>query len=75
MCIRDRREPLEDEVNVNEVLREIKGDMEDFVITQDEEGTYVIEGRILDEVLAKYVITTVSYTHLDVYKRQDFPIL
>lgn len=51
------REPLEDEVNVNEVLREIKGDMEDFVITQDEEGTYVIEGRILDGVLAKYVIT------------------
>ena len=51
------REPLEDGVNVNEVLREIKGDMEDFVITQDEEGTYVIEGRILDGVLAKYVIT------------------
>ena len=51
------REPLEDEVNVNEVLREIKGDMEDFVITQDEEGTYIIDGRILDEVLAKYVIT------------------
>ncbi len=51
------REPLEEEVNINEVLREIKGDMEDFVITQDEEGTYVIEGRILDEVLAKYVIT------------------
>lgn len=51
------REPLEDEVNVNEVLREIKGDMEDFIITQDEEGTYVIEGRILEEVLAKYVIT------------------
>lgn len=51
------REPLEDEVNVNEVLKEIKGDMEDFVITQDEEGTYIIDGRILDEVLAKYVIT------------------
>ena len=51
------REPLEDEVNVNEVLKEIKGNMEDFVITQDEEGTYIIEGRILDEVLAKYVIT------------------
>ena len=45
------REPLEEEVNVNEVLREIKGESEDFVITQDEEGTYVIEGRILDEVL------------------------
>ena len=51
------REPLEEEVNVNEVLKEIKGESEDFVITQDEEGTYVIEGRILDEVLAKYVIT------------------
>ena len=51
------REPLEEEVNVNEVLREIKGESEDIVITQDEEGTYVIEGRILDEVLAKYVIT------------------
>lgn len=51
------REPLEEEVNVNEVLREIKGESEDFVITQDEEGTYAIEGRILDEVLAKYVIT------------------
>lgn len=51
------RGPLEEEVNVNEVLREIKGESEDFVITQDEEGTYVIEGRILDEVLAKYVIT------------------
>ena len=51
------REPLEEEVNVNEVLREIKGESEDFVITQDEEGTYVIEGRVLDGVLAKYVIT------------------
>lgn len=51
------RESLEEEVNVNEVLKEIKGESEDFVITQDEEGTYVIEGRILDEVLAKYVIT------------------
>ena len=51
------REPLEEEVNVNEVLKEIKGESEDFVITQDEEGTYVTEGRILDEVLAKYVIT------------------
>ena len=51
------REQLEEEVNVNEVLREIKVESEDFVITQDEEGTYVIEGRILDEVLAKYVIT------------------
>ena len=51
------REPLEEETNVDEVLREIKGDKEDFIITQDEDGTYVIEGRVLDGVLAKYVIT------------------
>ena len=51
------REPLEEETNVDEILREIKGDKEDFIITQDEDGTYVIEGRVLDGVLAKYVIT------------------
>ena len=51
------REPLEEETNVDEVLREIRGDKEDFIITQDEDGTYVIEGRVLDGVLAKYVIT------------------
>lgn len=51
------REPLEEEASVNEVLREIKGDKENFIITQDEDGTYVIEGRVLDGVLAKYVIT------------------
>ena len=51
------REPLEEKASVNEVLREIKGDKENFIITQDEDGTYVIEGRVLDGVLAKYVIT------------------
>lgn len=51
------REPLEEEFDVNDVLREIKGVTEDFIITQDEEGTYVVEGRILDEVLDKYVVT------------------
>ena len=50
------REPLEEEVSVDEVLKEIKGDQEDFIVTQDEEGVYVVEGRIVDQVLAKYVI-------------------
>jgi GTP-binding protein len=52
-----KREPLEEEADIAEVLREIKGSKEDFVITQDEEGVYVVEGRIVDSVLAKYVIT------------------
>lgn len=51
------REPLEDETDVDEVLREIKGEQEDFVISQDEDGVYIVEGRIVDGVLAKYVIT------------------
>ncbi len=50
------RAPLEEEVSVKEVLKEIKGEQEDYIITQDEEGTYVVEGRIVDQVLAKYVI-------------------
>lgn len=50
------REPLEEEVSVRDVLKEIQGEKEDYIITQDEEGVYVIEGRIVDQVLAKYVI-------------------
>lgn len=51
------REPLEEETDINEVLQEIKQDVDDFVITQDDEGVYIIEGRIVDQVLAKYVVT------------------
>ena len=51
------REPLEEETDVNEVLQEIKQDVDDFVITQDDEGVYIVEGRIVDQVLAKYVVT------------------
>jgi GTP-binding protein len=51
------REPLEEEANIDEVLQELKGEAENFVITQDEDGVYVVEGRVVDEVLAKYVVT------------------
>lgn len=52
------REVLEDEVAVEEVLREIKGNQDDFVVTQDPEDdeVFILEGRIVDQVLAKYVI-------------------
>lgn len=52
------REVLEDEVAVEEVLREIKGNQDDFVVTQDpdDEEVFILEGRIVDQVLAKYVI-------------------
>ncbi len=52
------REPLEEEVSVEAVLKEIKGDKEDFIVTQDPEDdeVYILEGRIVDQVLAKYVI-------------------
>lgn len=51
------REPLEEEADVAEVLRQIRGQKENFIITQDDEGVYVVDGRIVDSVLAKYVIT------------------
>uniref|UniRef100_UPI0035614D28 GTPase ObgE n=1 Tax=Ilyobacter sp. TaxID=3100343 RepID=UPI0035614D28 len=51
------REPLEDEADINEVLKAIRGNKEDYIITQDEEGVYVVDGRIVDDVLNKYVIT------------------
>ncbi len=51
------REPLEDEADIYEVLREIKGDKEDFIVTEDAEGVFSVEGRIVDDVLNKYVIT------------------
>ena len=51
------REPLEEENDIDEVLEEIRPEMEDFEITEDEDGIYVVEGRKVDGVLGKYVIT------------------
>jgi len=52
------REILEEEVSVEAVLKQIKGDQEDFIVTQDpeDEEVFILEGRIVDQVLAKYVI-------------------
>ncbi len=63
------REPLEEETDIMEVLQELKIQKDDFEITQDEEGVYHIEGRIVDGVLAKYVIgmddeSIVNFLHL-----------
>ncbi|MGL4981205.1 MAG: Obg family GTPase CgtA, partial [Fusobacteriaceae bacterium] len=51
------REVLEDEADIKQVLREIKGEDKDYVITEIEEGVFEIKGRIVDDVLNKYVIT------------------
>lgn len=51
------REPLEEENSIDEVLREIAPDQVDFDIKQDEDGVYVVEGRKVDDVLGKYVVT------------------
>lgn len=63
------REPLEEETDIREVLQELNIQKDDFEITQDEEGVYHIEGRIVDGVLAKYVIgmddeSIVNFLHL-----------
>lgn len=51
------REEIEEEVSLFEVLKEIRKDKEPFEITQDEDGVYVVDGSIVDGVLAKYIIT------------------
>ncbi len=63
------REPLEEETDIREVLQELNIQKDDFEITQDEEGVYHIEGRIVDGVLAKYVIgmddeSIINFLHL-----------
>ena len=50
------REPLEEETDITKLLKELKIEKEDFEITRDEEDAIVVGGRIVDDVLAKYVI-------------------
>ena len=74
MCIRDRSKPLpiEDfdsmiDYNINdiestsELLNRCKKDVDLRIAIEDEYGV---------RVLSKDGVNTVSYTHLDVYKRQ-----
>ena len=50
-------EVLEEEENITQLLREIQGVDEDFVIAETEEGVFEVKGRLVDSVLNKYVIT------------------
>lgn len=50
------REELEEEYSVEELLREINK-KEDWIITSPEEHVFMVDGRIVDDVLKKYVFT------------------
>ena len=47
---------LEEEADITKLLKELKIEKDDFEITRDEEDAIVVGGRIVDDVLAKYVI-------------------
>lgn len=52
------REELEEEADIVDVLRANKSKKEPFIITYDEDDeVYIVDGSIVDNVLAKYVIT------------------
>lgn len=50
------REELEEVLSVDELLREINK-KEDWIITKPEEHVFFVDGRIVDDVLKKYVFT------------------
>ena len=63
------REPLEEETDITKLLKELKIEKEDFEITRDQEDAIVVGGRIVDDVLAKYVIgmddeSLVTFLHM-----------
>ena len=63
------REPLEEETDITKLLKELKIEKEDFEITRDEEDAIIVGGRIVDDVLAKYVIgmddeSLVTFLHM-----------
>lgn len=63
------REALEEETDITKLLKELKIEKEDFEITIDEEDAIVVGGRIVDDVLAKYVIgmddeSLVTFLHM-----------
>lgn len=63
------REPLEEENDINSVLKELKIHKEDFEISRDEEDVIHVGGRIVEDVLAKYVIgmddeSLVNFLHI-----------
>ena len=63
------REPLEEEVDIKKLLKELRVVKEDFELTRDEDDAIVVGGRIVDDVLAKYVIgmddeSLVTFLHM-----------
>ena len=69
MLSKIEREPLEEETDITKLLKELKIEKEDFEITRDEEDAIVVGGRIVDDVLAKYVIgmddeSLVTFLHM-----------
>lgn len=63
------REPLEEENDIKSVLKELKIVKEDFEIIRDDEDVIHVGGRIVDDVLAKYVIgmddeSLVNFLHI-----------
>lgn len=63
------REELEEEADIIDVLKANKTRKEPFVVTQDEDGVFVVDGSIVDGVLAKYIIThddesVVTFLHM-----------
>ena len=52
-----KREPLEEEANILQVIKEQKTTKAPFIITETEEGLYDVDGAMVDGVLAKYIIT------------------
>ncbi|MGL4392485.1 MAG: GTPase ObgE [Fusobacteriaceae bacterium] len=51
-----KKEPLENESDIDQVLRQIKGHDEKFVVKEIEEGLFEITGAAVDGVLGKYVL-------------------
>ncbi|TDT69173.1 GTP-binding protein [Hypnocyclicus thermotrophus] len=49
------REPLEEEVEVENVIAEIEKDKKDWEVTIDENGTFEVTGKIIDNILNTYV--------------------
>lgn len=49
------REPLENEEDINAIFRLLNPALPDWLITQDEDGVYNVDGKIVNNVLNTYV--------------------
>lgn len=63
------REPEEQEADIKDILKSLKIEKDDFEITRDENNVIHVTGKIVDNVLAKYVIgmddeSLVNFLHI-----------